>query len=186
MYDILKIKKDLKNLVKEKRYEHSILVAEEAIQLAKYYNYDEEKAYVAGLVHDIAKEFSEEENKKWIEKYNLSKNFLLPKYEKIVHAEVGSVVVKEWYKLDNEISNAVKYHTIGNPNMTLLEKIVFISDKIGRKEKTEKIEELKKLAYEDLDKALLRYLQYQKEKLESKDKEFHPLTKELYNKLEKK
>lgn len=186
MYNIEKITNDLKRLVKDKRYEHSILVAKEAKELAKHYNYDEEKAYIAGLVHDIAKEFTQEENIKWIEKYDLSKEFLLPKYEKIVHAEVGSVVVKEWYGLDNEIMSAVRYHTIGSSNMSLLDKIIFISDKIGRKEKTEQIEEIKKIAYQDLDKALLKYLTYQKEKLKSKGKEFHPLTKELYKKLEKK
>ena len=65
MYTIEQIKKDLKKYLSEIRYEHSILVAEEAKKLAKYYNENEEKAYIAGLVHDIAKEFSDEENEKW-------------------------------------------------------------------------------------------------------------------------
>ena len=69
MYNIEQIKNDLKNNLSQFRYEHSILVAEEAKKLANHYNIDEEKAYIAGLVHDIAKEFSDDENSKWIKKY---------------------------------------------------------------------------------------------------------------------
>ena len=132
MYNIEKIKEDLKKNLSEFRYEHSILVANEAQKLACHYNQDERKAYIAGLVHDIAKEFSDEENIEWIRKYNLSNELLLAEFKKIIHADIGAVVVKEWYGLDEEICNAVRYHTIGHVPMNWLDKIVFVADKIAR------------------------------------------------------
>ena len=67
-----RIKNDLKNTLSEYRYNHSLRVAEESQKLAKHYNIDEQKAYLAGLVHDIAKEYSDEKNRQIIDKYNLS------------------------------------------------------------------------------------------------------------------
>ena len=75
MYNIEKIKKDLKEILSEKRYSHSLRVSEIALDLAKKYNEDTNKAYIAGLVHDIAKEFTEEQNIYYITKYNLSKSW---------------------------------------------------------------------------------------------------------------
>ena len=91
MYSIEKIKTDLKDRVSEYRYEHSLMVADEAKKLAKKYNLDEDKAYVAGLVHDIAKEFTHEENTLLVNKYNLSKDLLLESNHKIIQ-QCGEVL----------------------------------------------------------------------------------------------
>lgn len=173
MNDIEQIKNDVKEKMSEFRFEHSMRVAEEARKLAKHYKLDEEKAYITGIVHDIAKEFSNEENEKWIEKYNMPKELLEPEYKNIVHSDIGAVVAKELYGLDDEICNAIKYHTIGNVTMSLFDKIIFISDKIGRKNINPEIEEMKKLAYQNIDEALKFYLINRKEKLESKGENFH-------------
>lgn len=178
-YEIESIKKDLKESLSEFRYEHSIKVANEAKKLAKHYHYDEEKAYVAALVHDIAKEFSDEENKLWIEKYHVSSEYLLPEFKNIVHAEIGAFVVKEKYHFDDEICNAVRYHAIGKFPMSLLDKIIFVADKIARDIKNPILEKEKVLAYQDLDKALALYLIMQKEKLEKKGLKMHPNSIEL-------
>lgn len=178
-----KIKDDLKNTLSQFRYEHSIRVAETARSLAEHYNIDAEKAYIAGVVHDIAKEFSNEENKKWIQKYNLPKELLDPKYKEIIHADIGAVVVKELYGFDNEICNAVKYHTIGNISMSLFDKIIFIADLIGRKISNPKIEEIRRLAYQNIDLAVKKSLINQKEILENKGEIFHPNSLELLKSL---
>lgn len=183
MHDIDKIKKDLKDNLSEFRYEHSIMVAEEAKKLAEHYNLDVEKAYVTGLVHDIAKEFSDEENKKWIDKYQLPKELLLPEFRNTIHADIGAVVVKEWYELDEEICNAIKYHTIGDISMTEFDKIIFMADKIARKVASPFIEKIRKLTYENLDEALKQFLIGQKEKIESSGGTFHPNTVELLRSL---
>lgn len=183
MNQIKKIKEDLKNSLSEYRYEHSILVADEAKKLANRYNVDERKAYIAGLVHDIAKEFDDEENIAWIKKYKLNNELFLPEYKKIIHADIGAVVVKEKYNLDEEISNAVLYHTIGSINMTLLDKIIFVSDKVARKTKNEELDKIRDAAYENIDKALYLLLMKQKNKLEKENKRMHPNSIKLLQNL---
>lgn len=183
MYDIEQIKNDVKERISEFRYEHSMRVAEEARELAKHYNINEEKAYLAGIVHDIAKEFSNEENIKWVKKYNMPKELLELEYKNIIHSDIGAVVVKELYGLEDEVCNAIKYHTIGDISMSLFDKIIFIADKIGRKNINLEIEKIKKLAYQNIDEALKFYLINRKEKLESKGENFHPKALELLNSL---
>lgn len=183
MTDISVIKKDLLNTLSSFRYKHSIEVAEFAKELARRYNYDENKAYLAGLVHDIAKEFSEEENIRVIKENNLDDNLLNNNYRNILHADIGAIVVKERYGLDDEICKAVKYHAIGHYPMSLLESIIFISDKLARRNKETEIDDLIELAYKDINLALLGILEKQKVILENKGLKFHSKTLELYNYL---
>lgn len=180
------IRLDLEKGLSQHRFEHSLLVANEAKKLASYYHFDEEKAYIAGLVHDIAKELSDEENRQRIEKYHLPSNLLNPEFDLIIHADIGAEMAKEKYQLDDEICNAIKYHTIGNVNMSDFDKIIFIADKIGRKNLNAELENIKKLAYQNLDMALLSYLTYQKKKLKLIGKNFHPNSKALLKKLDQK
>lgn len=173
MKQIEKIKMDLKRSLSEYRYYHSLRVADEAKRLAKVYQIDEEKAYIAGLVHDVAKEFDEEENKIWIKRCNLSEDLLKEEFKKICHAEVGSVVAKGKYHLSDDICQAIKYHTVGNIEMTLLDKIVFVADKIESGKDYPGIEEERIVAYQDIDESLLLCLENQKKKVESQGKQFH-------------
>lgn len=183
MYDIDNIKKDLKNNLSEFRYNHSIMVAEEARNLARHYNINEDKAYVAGLVHDVSKEFSPEDNERIISTFKLSSDLLDCKYKKIIHADIGACVCKEKYGLDSDICEAVKYHTIGNVSMSLFDKIIFIADKIGRKDVNDEIIQLKKLAYQDINKAMLFFIKNERQYLNSMGKEIHHNTIELLNVL---
>lgn len=183
--DIKTIKEELKKTLSQKRYNHSILVAEEAKKLAKHYHINEEKAYLAGLIHDIAKELTEDENIYWIKKGKLSKNLENKENLNIKHADIGAVIAKEKYNLDDDICNAIKYHTIGNKNMDLLAKIIYIADKIGREKIPEALIPVKKLAYQDIDKALLYCLEKQKIRLKEKGIKMHDDTKELLKELQK-
>lgn len=183
MNNIKKIKEDVKEKISEFRYEHSIRVAEEAKKLARHYKINEEKAYLAGIIHDIAKEFSNQENEKWVEKYNMPKELLEPEYKNIIHSDIGAVVAKEEYHLDDEICNAIKYHTIGDVSMSLFDKIIFIADKIGRKNSNSEIRKIKELAYQNIDEALKFYLINRREKLESNGESFHPKALELLKSL---
>lgn len=182
---IEKIKNDLKEKVNEKRYNHSLLVAKEAKKLALRYNEDERKAYVTGLAHDIAKDFSDEENKYFAEKYNLPKEIFNPKYHNILHSDIGAVACKEWYGFTDEMSDAIKYHTVANENMTTFEKIIFLADKIGRKNIPEDIANLPRLAYINLDEATLYFLKKQIVDLERRGLEISPITLKLIEHLEK-
>lgn len=175
----------LKENLSKKRYEHSLLVAKEAKSLAKIYHVDEEKAYLAGLIHDIAKELSEDENNYWIKKGNLADDLKKENYKKIRHADIGAIIAKEKYNLDNDICNAIKYHTIGNKNMDTLAKIIYIADKIGRKEIPKELMPIKDLVKKDLNAALIYFIEKQNKNLISKNITPHKNTEELLQTLKK-
>ena len=183
--NINKIDTYLKENLSKKRYEHSLLVAKEAKSLAKIYHVDEEKAYLAGLIHDIAKELSEEENNYWIKKGNLADDLKKENYKKTRHADIGALIAKEKYNLDNDICNAIKYHTIGNKNMDTLAKIIYIADKIGRKEIPKELIPIKDLVKKDLNAALIYFIEKQNKNLISKNITPHKNTEELLQTLKK-
>ena len=179
-----KVKKDIRKALSTYRYKHSIKVAKTAKKIAKHYRINQQKAYITGLLHDIAKELSEKENEYWIEKGNLSKKLQKEENKNIKHADIGAIIAKEKYHLDNDICNAIKYHTIGNKNMDILAKIIFIADKIGRKKIPKVLKPVKKLAYENINKALLYCIEQQELKLQQKEISLHKDTKELKKELE--
>ena len=152
MKSIEEIKEELKNLLSEKRYLHSIGVMEKAIELAKIFGEDEEKAAYVGLVHDIAKEMTEEE----LYEYANKNNILLTKEDKIVnrtlHGIIGADIVKQKYGFTKEMQDAIYYHTTARENMTLLDKIVYVADK--SEERTRRSEHAYKLRQITKDKGL--------------------------------
>ena len=174
-----RIKNDLKNTLSEYRYNHSLRVAEESQKLAKHYNIDEQKAYLAGLVHDIAKEYSDEKNRQIIDKYNLSKDLLKVENKKNLHADIGSIIAKKNYNLSNEICNAIKYHTFGDVNMNLLDIIVFVADKIEPGKNYEGIEEERKMAYINIKKSMIICIENKIKKLNKENKYISPKTMEV-------
>ena len=133
MNSIDEIKNYLKENLSSERYFHTLGVMQEAIELAKRYNADIKKAEIAGLLHDNAKCMTKEDLRKFISENlpDLDKNEL--KNYKTLHAPVGAYFVKEKFKIsDPEIISAIRWHTLGRVNMTLLEKIVFLADKIEK------------------------------------------------------
>ena len=177
------IRKDMKRNLSDFRYEHSVIVAQEAILLAKHYKVNQEKAYLAGLIHDIAKEFSDEENVMYINKFNLNRELLKPYYKNIIHADIGAYLAKELYDIDDDIFYAIKFHTIGNVAMNMLSKIIFVADKIARKNKSDELKEIEKLAYVDIDIAIKKIILSEKERLQKINRNLHPDTIALFDKL---
>ena len=183
MIDSRIIKNDIKQNLSDFRYQHTLRVMEEAKKLAKRYQVSEEKVIMAALLHDIAKEFSKIENKRWIEKYKLSTELLKEEYRNIIHAYIGAEVAKEKYANNKDIYNAIKYHTIGNKNMDTLAKVIFVADKIGRKTLSPPLIEIKKVSYQDLNQAIKLIIILEQEKLQKEDLSLHPNTIELFNSL---
>lgn len=181
MYNIDDIKNDLKGLLSDFRYNHSLLVAESAKILALKYNLDSDKAYITGLVHDIAKEFDDNKNNYYVNKYNIDNIYLTDELKPVLHGLVGAHYIKEKYNMDDEICDAVRYHTLGHPNMTLFSKIILVADKLGR---VNKDEELERIAFSNIDAALIIILKRQKDKLSKLNKKLHPDTEALLKKIE--
>lgn len=180
---IERIKKDLKESLSEYRYEHSLRVGEVSKELAHIYHVDEEKAYLAGIIHDIAKEFTKEQNEEIIKRNgcSLDKNST----PRINHAIVGAVYAKEKYHLDEDIIHAIFSHTIGDIPMSTLDKIVFIADKIEPGKNYPQIEEERRLAKENLDKAMILCLENNHKKLKQENKKIASKSIEVLSYLKK-
>jgi len=157
MEKIEQIKKELKNMLSEKRYIHSIGVMEMASKLAKIYNVDIEMAQIAGLLHDNAKEMTDEEMLQYVKENNIKISETEKNSIQLLHGKIGSDIARKKYGVSEQIAKAIEYHTTTNPNMDTLAKIIYVSDKIELNRKTEKydIEAERKLAKENLNKAML-------------------------------
>ena len=180
-----KIKEDLKNTLSERRYIHSLGVMEMAVELAKIYNVDEKKAELAGLLHDNAKEMTPEELLKYVDDNNIKISEVERINTKILHGKVGADIAKKKYGVSKEIQEAIEYHTTTNPNMTTLDKIVFVADKIelNIKSATYDIESERELAKKDLDGAVIFIINSNITSLIQKDKLINEESINTRNKL---
>jgi predicted HD superfamily hydrolase involved in NAD metabolism len=151
------INKQLEKMLPKKRFKHSLNVANTSIKLSEIYNYDKEKAYLAGMVHDCAKYLNKEEVNYYVTKYKIELDDLEKNNLALSHSVIGYYIAKYEFKIeDEEIIDAVKYHTTGKKNMNLLEKILYIADLIEEDRSFPGVELLRELTYEgSLDEALL-------------------------------
>lgn len=151
----------LSDRLKKNRYRHTLGVAHTSACMAMKYGCDIDSAYLAGLLHDVAKNLSEEDMLKAAKKYELKISSFEAKHPFILHGPVGACVARDDFDIENEdILNAICNHTTGRPDMSLLEKIVFIADyiEVGR-DQAENLEFIRKLAFEDIDACLVKILQ---------------------------
>ena len=147
----------LKTELNEHRFNHTLGVAAEAQRLAALFGADPEKAYVAGLLHDCAKNFSDERVKEYCEKYGVTLDPYCDKEKALVHAFLGPVVAKNDYGVeDGEILSAIYYHTTGKADMTPMEKLIYIADMTEPGRKMDYLPELRAmLEGGDVDGALI-------------------------------
>lgn len=150
------IKKKLKDSLPKKRYRHSLGVADEAKRLAKLYGANENKAYLAGLLHDCAKGISTDRQLEECDNRGVELDEWTRKCPPVVHGFLGVEIAKTEYGIsDNEILNAIKYHTVGGAGMTVLDKIIYIADMTETNRDFDGVDELRKAVNKDLDEAIL-------------------------------
>lgn len=185
--DYTEILKWLKENLNEKRYIHTLGTADCAKELAQKFGLNSEKAYLAGLLHDCAKCFSNEKLLDIINQHLDVEECEMLNY-KTLHAPVSAYIAEKEFKItDKEILSAIRWHTLGRLDMTDFEKIVFIADKIEPntrdKEYSDKIRVL--LDEENgLNKALLKCYKETIKSLVKRDLKICLLTIEIYNKLQ--
>ena len=155
MEDIEKIKKEVKSILSEKRYIHSIGVMERAKELAKIYNEDEKKAELIGIVHDIAKEMTKEEMIEYAKKNNIEIDEIEKETPGLLHGKIGADICQKKYGFTKDMLNAIKYHTTGNKNMTTLDKIIYLADKTENNRTYDDLEYAKKLSDNNLNEAMM-------------------------------
>ena len=141
------MRRELQRRLKKNRFAHSIGVADTAVKLAKRFSIDETKAYIAGLLHDCAREFEDEQlpaeaMKREIEIGEVEKAMPL-----LLHSYIGALMIKEVYGVDDsEIAQAIWRHTVGGRNMTDLDKIIYFADMIEPHREYPGVEKLRNLA----------------------------------------
>ena len=180
--DLHKIRKQLGKVLDSKRFEHTQGVAYTSAALAMRYGEDVQKAELAGLLHDCAKCMDNEKKIHICKKNDITISEAEFRNPFLLHAKVGGHLAKTKYKVDDEdIINAIIYHTTGRPGMSLLEKIVYIADYIepGR-EQAPNLDEVRKLSFQDLDEALLQILEDILVHLKESKKEIDPMTQMTY------
>ncbi len=180
--DIVKLHKKLLKRLPEDRYMHTLGVEFTAASLAMKYGYDVGKARLAGLLHDCAKGIESSEYTALCEKYNISVNEAERANPGLLHAKLGGFfAMRKYHVTDMDIIDAIICHTTGKPDMTMLEKILYVADYIepGRSE-LPKLTELRALAFEDLDAALLELLSLTMDHLKTKGYVVDPMTEKTY------
>lgn len=176
------LQKHMKKRLDENRYIHTVGVAYTAAALAMCYEYDITKAQIAGLLHDSAKCIPNDKKIQLCERYNIYMTDLERRNPYLLHAKLGAFLAMRKYKItDKDTINAILNHTTGKPDMSLLDKILYIADYIEPKRyKAPNLPEIRKMAFIDIDKAVLMVLKDTLDYLESTGGEIEPLTKKAY------
>lgn len=184
MTDYEKYKELLMHRLNQKRYYHSLCVADEAKRLALKYGSDPERAYLAGLLHDITKNSNKEEHFEIFNNYNISLSDIELKAEKLWHAISGAAYVKNKLKIsDEEIVDAIRYHTTAKSGMTLLQIILYLADFTSADRDYEDVEVIRKLTDKSLESGLKYALSYSIKDLIDQSKAVHPDTVDAYNEV---
>lgn len=160
MDTINEMREKLRDKLPEKRFEHTLGVEYTCCALAMRYGTDMEKARVAGLLHDCAKHLSGIKLIKKCHKYNLPTSKEEQEFPELLHAKVGAYLAEYKYGIeDEEILSAIRWHTTGHPEMTLLEKIVYVADFIEpNRDQAPNLPKIRELAFQDLDQCLIEIL----------------------------
>lgn len=178
-----KLLEDIRKRLSDYRYNHSLEVAKSCVALADRYGGDRDKAYIAGLSHDVLKELSADEYAKFFEKENIILDGVTKKAPKLWHAVAGAEYLKNEYGLNEDIVRAVRYHTTGRANMSLDEKILFVADFISADRDYPGVEGMRERATHSLESAMLEGLRFTIEDLSRECRPIHPDTLACYNEL---
>lgn len=182
--DYNKYKDILKERLNEKRYFHSRCVADEAKRLAILYGADAEKAFFAGLLHDITKNATENEQLQMFEEFGIIADSITKKSHKLWHAVTGAAYIKNILGItDEEVLSAVRYHTTAKRGMSLLEKILYLADFTSADRDYEDVDVMRKKVDISLDDAMRYALCYTIKELADKQVAIHPDTFEAYNEI---
>lgn len=174
-----KLRKKMEKAQDSRRFEHTLGVEFTSAALAMRYGASVIKAQTAGLLHDCAKCLTDKERVSICKKNNIPMSELERSNPFLLHAKVGAWLAKKRYGIsDQDILNAIQNHTTGRPGMSLLEKIVFIADYMepGRNH-APNLDEIRRLAFDDLDRTMLKILNDTLEYLDSKNGDVDPMTR---------
>lgn len=182
MTDDARFKEIIKERLTERRYNHSLCVADSAKSLAKKYGADENKAYTAGLLHDVFKDAKKEEQLAYIAENNIELSKTELHTPKLYHAICGAHYIKHTLGVcDPEIISAVRYHTTGRGGMPLFEKVLFVADYISADRTYPGVDVMREKAECSLDEAIVFGIAFTVKELIDEGKCVHTDTVNAYN-----
>nr|WP_325199942.1 nicotinate (nicotinamide) nucleotide adenylyltransferase [uncultured Oscillibacter sp.] len=186
---------DLKNLPLEqlrpvalsclnhRRIPHVLGTEQEAVRLAERWGADADKARRAALLHDCTKKLNLPEQLALAERFQVPLDEMERREIKLLHAKTGAGVAEAVFGTDAEITSAIRWHTTGRGNMTLLEKVIYLADYIEPNRDFPGVDELRRTCYEDLDAGLLLGLEMTIGEMEGRNAPIHPKTLEARDAL---
>lgn len=188
--NLAKLRREMEQTLERKRFEHTLGVAYTAANLAMVHGVDVEKALIAGMLHDCAKCMSHHKQISLCRKNKVVLSEIeTENHSPLLHAKAGSCLARKKYGIvDEEILQAISYHTTGRPHMSPLEKIIYIADYIepGRERAkrsyadVQNLQEVRKMAYQDLDRTLCKILSDTLDYLSRKDGKIDSMTRDTY------
>lgn len=177
-----KLRKKIKDVMTKSRYEHTLGVEFTAAAMAMRYGADIEKAELAGLLHDCAKCIDDEDKLDECKKYGIEITDVEKRNPFLIHSKLGAFHAKHLYEIeDEEILSAIRFHSTGKPDMTMLEKIIFIADYIEpARDKAPNLKEIRQMAFTDIDEAMYMILKDTLDYLNSCAGEQDDMTEKTY------
>lgn len=159
------------NIVKQNtgksRFEHTLRVADLATKLAIHYDVDVDKTWLAAILHDLEKNISLEENDMLVRMYGLDEKYI--GNQNLSHSKLAAVVSRDKLGInDEDILNAIAFHTTGRANMSMLEKIIFVADTCEEGRTYKEAAMLREKAFENIDDVCIFILKFLKESIENK------------------
>ena len=182
-YDLKLLQKQMKEELSDDRFEHTIGVMYTAESLAMRYGVDMTKAAVAGLLHDCAKCIPNAQKIKMCKKNDIEITEMEEKNPSLLHAKLGAYMAETAYGVeDPEILSAIKWHTTGKPDMSMLDIIIYMADYIEpNRDKAPNLKQIRKLCFENIEEALYQVLEGTLEYLSDRPDMIDPMTKISYD-----
>lgn len=172
----------LQTRVNKKRYIHSKNVAKKAVELAEKFGCDKRRAYLAGLLHDICKNETNENNLKLVQEFGIMVDDISLREQKLWHAIAGAAYIQYVLQLDDyDIINAVRYHTTGRAGASTLEKIIYLADFISDERDFDGVDKIRKSVDGGLDNAMYTATRFTIEDLAAAGRPIHPDSVAAYN-----
>ena len=184
MNEYVKIRQQLKAMLSPSRYEHTLSTQKEAIKLANENGVNENKASLAALLHDCAKNMSTDEMLDFIKTERIRIDEITMLNPSLLHSIAGKVIARYKFGItDEDILGAIEFHTTGKADMTKLQKIIFLADIIEETRHYDGVEEIREIAHVDMDEAIIKSLDRIITFILSEGKLLHPNTIQARNYL---
>ena len=148
-------------MLREKRVQHSLNVAEPAVHLAKIHGINEKKAQIAGLLHDVCKNMKTLEMLKWITGSGIAMDNITLRQQQLWHAVASSAYAQNELDIyDPEILNAIRYHTTARRGMSPLEQVIYLADVTSSERDYPGVQRMRLLAEKSLKEAMRESLKF--------------------------